>query len=432
MKATVADARHKRKSLRGRVRERRWTGTAGQIKTAWQADFGTVNGKRLMRSFTTKAEAETWLHAQRLMLEDQGHAAFAMTDAQRIDATKAMDLLREVDGLPVNAPLEHVAKTFRECLDLLKGTGRSLHEAARFMVKHAPKAGALRSVTEAVAEYVRDARENNLRPRSISSIEHRLAKLVARFGERPIAEITRADADAWLRSDTIPLASRKHFRVIAHGLFNFAIDREYYAAENPFTAKRHKRQLKGDETMPECLPWRDVEAVMQAAAEEHACMVPALAIGFFAGLRSNELAGLDWRDIDLSAGRITVMPHVAKKRRARHVAIEDNLLAWLLPYRKTEGPVAPTAGTWRIHLDAIREKIDIKWPHNAMRHSFASHHLAKHGDTAKTAFQLGHHRDTTMLFEHYRALVTKEDGSAYFNIRPTVAESGVIPFKATA
>ena len=432
MTARLIESRHKRKPLRGKTRERRWNGAGDQARTAWQADFGTVNGKRLMRSFATKAEAETWLHAQRLLLEDQGHAAFSMTDAQRIDATKALDLLREVGGLPAGAPLEHVAKAYRDCCNMLKATGRTLHDAVRFMVKHAPKAGALRSVTDAVADYLQDARENNLRPRSISTIDHRLAKLVARYGERPIAEITRADADAWLRNDTIPLASRKHFRVIAHGLFNFAIDREYYAAENPFTGKRHKRQLKSDETMPECMPWRDVEAIMQAATEHEPSLVPGLAIGFFAGLRANELAGLDWSDIDLSAGRITVMPHVAKKRRARHVIIEANLLAWLLPHRQASGSVAPSTGAWRIRLDAVRKQTGVKWVHNAMRHSFASHHLAKNGDTAKTAFQLGHHRDTSMLFEHYRALVTQEDGAAYFNIRPALAESGVIPFRATA
>lgn len=433
MAPKITESRRKRKPARGVIRERSWTGADGVRKTAWQADFGTVNGKRLMRSVGTKEEAETWLHSQRLILEDQGQAAFAMSDAQRVDAMKAMDrLARDVEGLPKAAPLEHVASTYADCWAMLKGTGRTIAEAVRFMVKHAPKTAVTRTVAETVAEYEKDATDNNLRPRSIESIKHRLAKLVASHGERRIAEITRTDADAWLRAGSIPAASRKHFRVIAHGLFNFAIDRDYYAAENPFTAKRHKRQLKRDEVLPECMPWRNVNAIMQAAAAHEPSMIPALAVGFFAGLRTNEVTQLDWADIDLEAKRITVKAIVAKKRRTRYADIEDNLMQWLVPYRQTAGYVAPQGEKWRSRLDATREHADVKWPHNAMRHSFASHHLARSGDPAKTAFQLGHHRDTSMLFEHYRALTTPEDGTKYFNIRPAVATSSVIQFRATA
>ncbi|MDA0577504.1 MAG: hypothetical protein O3B24_05340 [Verrucomicrobia bacterium] len=45
-----------------------------------------MNGKRLRKSFGTKLEAETWLHVQSVMLNDQGHAAFAMSDTQRTHA----------------------------------------------------------------------------------------------------------------------------------------------------------------------------------------------------------------------------------------------------------------------------------------------------------------------------------------------------------
>jgi integrase len=183
--------------------------------------------------------------------------------------------------------------------------------------------------------------------------------------------------------------------------------------------------------MPECMAWRDVQKVMLAAVEHAASMVPALAIGFFAGLRPAELRQLDWRDVDIEARRITVLPAVAKKRRARHVYMEENLAAWLLPYRQPSGVIAPEDARWWGRLKTIRKKAGVKWIKNAMRHSYASHHLVKYGDAAKTAFQLGHHRDTSMLFEHYRALVKPEDGKEYFDIRP--AEAGrVLAFKATA
>jgi integrase len=160
-------------------------------------------------------------------------------------------------------------------------------------------------------------------------------------------------------------------------------------------------------------------------------MVPALAIGFFAGLRTAELKGLDWKSVDLVQNRITVIPEVAKKRRARHVEIEGNLLQWLTPYRKQSGLIAPDGEKWRSRLDTIREKAKVTWPHNAMRHSYASHHLAKYGDPVKTAFALGHQHDTGMLFEHYRALTTPENGKSYFEIKPE-SKGNVIQFAKTA
>ncbi len=417
---TIAKPRRERKPARGVIRVRRWTDGTGRRREAWQADFGAVNGKRMMRSFEVKDDAENWLRSQRLALANQGAAAWNLPDAQRIDAVKALEALRGVEGLPEHAPLLHVATVFAECWGMLHAKGRTLREAALFMVKHAPEIGARMTVAEGAAAFEQDAVDHNLRPSSIESIKRRLRKLVARYGARPVAEITRDDADAWLR--TLSVKSRNHFRVIAHGMFNFCIDRGAYVADNPFAAQRLRRGVKRDEPLPECLPWRTVEAIMQAAEEHEPSMVPALAIGFFTGLRTAELRGLDWSAVDLDARRITVTPATAKKRRARHVDIPDNLLQWLAPHRQTAGMVAPTGEKWRSRLDAIREHHKAPWPHNAMRHSFASHHLAMHGDAAKTSMQLGHHRDTSMLFEHYRALVTPEDASKYFEIRPATTK----------
>jgi hypothetical protein len=49
-----------------------------------------------------------------------------------------------------------------------------------------------------------------------------------------------------------------------------------------------------------------------------------------------------------------------------------------------------------------------KWPTNALRHIFASYHLAKWQDAAALALQTGH-TTTAMLFGHYREVVTPEE-----------------------
>lgn len=395
----------------------------------WQADFGEVNGTRRRKDCDTKVDAENWLRQQVLLRGDQGAAAFTLKDAQRLDAIRAIETITktprlysvkdgEVSHLPRLSPLETMAAEYAEAWTILSGATASLKDAARYYVEHKAPATP-RTVTEAIAEYIQDALDHHLRERSIRSIRFDLAKLEAKFGNHLVTEITREDADNWLRSfnDLAPV-TRRHIRVISHGLYNYAIDRGYTTLENPFAQRKHRRKYHEDERLPECMNWRDVRTVMAAAMEHDPSMVPPLAIGFFAGLRTSELTALDWKQIDLAAKRITVSPEVAKKRRARYVTIEDNLLAWLLPHRKDSGPVAPEGQAWRYRLDDVREKAKVKWPKNAMRHSYASHYMVKTNDAAKTAFQLGHANSTGMLFEHYRAMVKPEDAEAYFDIRP--------------
>ena len=52
---------------------------------------------------------------------------------------------------------------------------------------------------------------------------------------------------------------------------------------------------------------------------------------------------------------------------------------------------------------------------NDFRHSFASYHYAMFGNPEQTAVELGH-SDTSMLYKHYRELVTKTQAESYWDI----------------
>ena len=64
-------------------------------------------------------------------------------------------------------------------------------------------------------------------------------------------------------------------------------------------------------------------------------MVPFLAIGAFAGLRSAEIQRLDWADLKESF--IEVTAGNAKTRSRRLVPIQPNLAKWLAIYRQDSG-----------------------------------------------------------------------------------------------
>jgi hypothetical protein len=58
-----------------------------------------------------------------------------------------------------------------------------------------------------------------------------------------------------------------------------------------------------------------------------------------------------------------------------------------------------------------------RWPRNALRHNFASYHLAWYRDASRTALELGHSESRT-LFAHYSELVTREAAKEYWKILP--------------
>jgi integrase len=93
------------------------------------------------------------------------------------------------------------------------------------------------------------------------------------------------------------------------------------------------------------------------------------------------------------------------------VSLPDNLKEWLA----LGGDLPPANKPKR--LCRILQKADLKWKPDIMRHSFASYHLAYLQSADKTALEMGH-RDTQMLFRHYRELVKYEDSKQYWDIRP--------------
>jgi hypothetical protein len=55
---------------------------------------------------------------------------------------------------------------------------------------------------------------------------------------------------------------------------------------------------------------------------------------------------------------------------------------------------------------------------NGLRHSFCSYRLAQTNNAAQVALEAGN--SPTMIFRHYRELVTPAQAEAWFSIRPNL------------
>ncbi|MCX7009558.1 MAG: tyrosine-type recombinase/integrase [Kiritimatiellaeota bacterium] len=348
------------------------------------------HGKRHRKTFAKLIEAQTHIEQKLTELTNRGTAAFALSDKQRLEATEAFQRLGAVP----------------------------LVNAVDFYLRHHQPVGGTRTVKELLAEYLEAKTNAGRRPDTLTDIKCRIGKLAEKLGNRPVHTITTAELTGWLDHHRYQGVSRANYKRVIAGFFRYAV-KKGLLEKNPAT---DIEKVKWDEALPGIFSVTETDRLLKATVTIYPRLLPATAIGSFAGLRATEIEKLDWSAIDFDARLITVRPEVAKKRRQRHVAMSDNLFAWLLPYRRASGPVCPPIAVimrWRPRI--MKEAKLSSWPRNGLRHSFASYHLAKLGDMNKTALELGHTRPD-ILFNHYRNLVRPEEALAYWELRPPAGQ----------
>lgn len=282
-------------------------------------------------------------------------------------------------------------------------------KAAQAMMDFAVQMGAVRPVsTLTIKELLEEFQTWKLRQgRSLRYMRQMRVSVTALLGpdlNRPIVQVTRGQIQSAI--EALPVAARTvhTYSLDVATLFNFAVRREYLASS----------PARGVET-PAFLPKppalhspEDVRRVLNAARALDLNFCRVLAIRYFAGLRSAEAFRLS--ESDIREGHIEVTAAKAKTRRRRLVEIQPNLRAWL-----ALGGAVPVGRTSGLALKVARRG-GVAWPANVTRHSFCSYHLAKFSSAARTAMEAGH--TETMLFKHYREVVTRDAAEAFFNIVP--------------
>jgi len=353
----------------------------GHPQFNWTIAGYYVDGKRVRKFFKTKDEAQRFVHGLEITTANLG------TRATLID------------------PRLHVMAV--ECSNILAPYGKTLADATGFYSKHLNAVQRSCTVNELIPFFVRSKQADGGGHLYLKDLRYRMKRFGEDFGNQIIATITNPQCSQWLKSIPYAPGSRNSFRRVLKLFFNYAAT-EGYCNENPMTKTTRARET--DEPV-EILTPKQLEDLLEKASAE---IVPFIAIGAFAGLRTAERFRLDWSEIHLDRNFIEVSASKSKSARRRLVTIQPNLYAWLEPQQQKQGKVVPP-GLWAM-MEAACEaaKID-PWPHNGLRHSYASYHLAKFQDAAALALQMGH-TTTDMLFDHYREVVTPQEAEKYWAI----------------
>jgi hypothetical protein len=98
----------------------------------------------------------------------------------------------------------------------------------------------------------------------------------------------------------------------------------------------------------------------------------------------------------------------------RYVPLCPAAVAWLLPHRQDAGPVCSNLAIDRIRDICRTSGLDLA--DNGLRHSFISARVVVTGDIPATSLEAGN--TPTMIHQHYRELLRKDEAEAWFSVAP--------------
>jgi len=360
------------------------------------------DGKRKFDSYPDEVTAIREANTKARHLSTLGVKAAQLTDDELRACVAAMDAVK-----PLNLSLGRAIEKLLESVEIV-GDVSLVTEACKFYAMR-NKRITRKPVADVVAELLSIKESQGASPRYMEGLRSRLNRFAEAF-RKDACTVSTAEIQAWLDSGKFGAQNLASFRTMIHTFFQFAVARGY-AVDNPATALERVKVKHGG---TQIYTPQEIAKLLAAAKTD---FLPSLAIGAFAGLRSAEIERLEWSDVDLAGGHITIGADKAKTASRRVVPISDNLAAWLAPCAGQEGNV--WKGAHDDFYDAQQDAADhagIKWKQNALRHSYASYRLAKTQNAAQVALECGN--SPQIVFRHYRELVKPADALAWFSVLP--------------
>ncbi len=358
-------------------------------------------GRRIQKNFRDKSKAKR--------AADQILRGLTL-DAKSVDSLLTPDLESLVAARKALAPNYALHVAIEEHAQAVTKLGKTtLREAVEFFLRHNRVDVPRLTLLEIAEQFAASRRQSGCSDHYISQCKKTMSDVANAFSGKMLADLKTAELDAWLGDLPFSAKTKNGMRIILVACGNWAEGRGYLVkGGSPFPAMIRYKETKAPVTI------FTPENITSLLAKADKTLRPFLAIGAFAGLRMAELQRLDWREIDLERGFITVAASKAKTRQRRLVPISDSLNLWLTPCKRMIGPVCAHQ---RPQIAAAALCKGFSWAKNGLRHSYISYRLAILHDTARVALEAGNSPE--VIFGHYRELVTPEAAKAWFDVRPS-------------
>ena len=357
----------------------------------WQVNVDKKHfGKRIRERFKTKALAETAI-------------------------LKYENKLREKERVPLDPEIHKVIAGYQN--DFAPDELREILETA--VQKYKQGKGTIGDMGDRYLASKEKALElGAVSDKFVYDIKIRLPKAKAFFGNTPACEITSemvTDYALWLKKEHgfAPTTIRNFVKKELSSIFHYAIN-SGFLTHNPVKAAVivHQKPKVGILNAPE------LQQLLDASCH---FMQVWFMFGAFGGLRSSEIRLVSWEDVDLDEGQFYV-PGKKNVCAERYVDLTPPLKDFCKKLLESDNPPEGMimGGMTNASIIRRREKAmdatGIKIPRNALRHSFASHHLVHFNSPNTTAALMGH-VGPQQTFTAYRRAVKKSQALIYWNVR---------------
>ena len=371
-------------------------------RKAWQLDLGMVEGRRKVVAFETREEAEKAMAAMKRSRKRMGEMGVVLSP---VEMAEFVSLRAE-----------------------LRAAGATMREAVSFFLKHGASLKKPVKVATAVNAFVDVKEEKGKALRTVQSYRQALKSLALMHGERLVHELTTEDVRAWLNAQGWGARSWNGALGFVRTFLSWCMHADRGHASRNVALGIERRTEETAEEIGTLELW-ECEALLKEARKQALDeggvrwkLLSYVVIGLFGGLRRAELERLQQGDVNLDERTVIVRAAHAKTRQRRVVELNENAVAWLdgiNRHRSTskDGERMCPANLKRMWPAFWKSCGLAEWKNNAMRHTFASMHLAMWSDEAKPQTLMGH-ESGPMLHRHYKALKTKKEAERFWSLKP--------------
>ena len=353
-----------------------------------------------------------------------------------------------VEAIEIDTPLRVEAV---QCSRRLSAVGKILTDATDFYLADLAKRSKSMSWNKFYEEYKKLVEDSKLGLAHKADTKLRVGYFRDYAGERLVRDITAEEFTDWLNSLKVTKPGHERFgehyteiskrkiRTLLVTAYNYAVHKGY-AAENPAvevfsvqanrTEKRERasKQRTAPVTMSkrpdQILFPEEFDALLRSAED---CIRACLILQGFCGVRPEEVQRLAWKDLTTkgrtwqrtaSPGRFRLGPQPGSGSNLIPTCSAAGAYICVGHYRE---PFDRARAVARARLrDAGAKRTMSRWPHDALRHSFASMYLsAKVGDITDLVREMGH-ADASLIFSTYAQVegVTAAVAKSWWAITP--------------
>ncbi len=387
-------------------------------RVVFQVAWHDAGGVRRVRQFADIAAAKETARVKAEALA--GGRSEAAASLSMDDIALLSELRRLAGKTPPLAAIEEWSKAKELCGEHLL-TAAQAWSSARRATKSA-------TVAEAIDGFMTAKRRAGV---SMKSYEAFLPALAGEIGDAPISTVVSATLEDWLHerygdeeTETANPATFNTGRKRFVALWRWSRDKGYIADTVKTQADLMQPMRQGSQRIG-ILTVENFARLLALVSAEHPDHLAVAVMAGFTGLRRSELHAQSWEDVDLKRGLLRVT--AAKKGTVayRLVHLCPSAVEWLAGCHRQEKDtvrgITPISPPWGVdRLRTFARKAELECPENGFRHSFVSYRCAATGNVAETSQEAGN--SAAVVFKHYRELVAKDDGAAWFALTPAAVD----------